>query len=96
MNKIYLVIMVVGEYEDKNEYILRAFTDINRANDFMARHEATEQKMQNWAKDCLECAGSNKTCPFYAEPTHLDDGCENYSPYHTDATFKIVETELEE
>lgn len=96
VKKIYVIIGTTGEYEDKYERIIKAFTDITKAEKHLEELEDQERGYRDAAMRCRECAGLDKTCPFYVEPAYQDDECGAYEPYHDDEHFRIEEIILED
>lgn len=95
MNRIYLVISMVGENEDFIESVEKAFGSIDKASKYKMELEDEEQFFRDRARMCRECGGLNKECPFYTLPTYAMDDCEAYDPYHDEVTYRIEEIEFE-
>ena len=94
MNKIYLVYSAHGEYDDYKETIEMAFTDINKAQDYIKELEDRENGYKCMADKCSKCSGHDNNCPFYVEPTYYDDRCENYNPHYDKVYYGLKEVEL--
>lgn len=95
MKKIFLVTEAVGSYEDRYENVVKAFTDIKKAELYVAELTDKEDDKRRIAERCKDCAG-DKTCPFYVEPTYKDDMCESWDAFREDKSYYITEAELEE
>lgn len=96
MSKIYVVISYCGEYEDYTETIEKAFSNFDKALNFMEELEAEEQNQRDLTNKCMNCNGEDRDCPMYAEPFYTDDLCESYNPWHDEVYYKITEVEYVE
>lgn len=96
VKKIYLIIETSGAYGDRLEKVVKAFTDPKKAEACVTELEDQERGYRDAATKCRECAGLDKTCPFYMPPTFDGDECEAYEPYHDEVYFRIEEVNLEE
>lgn len=96
MSKIYLVVSCVGEYEDYEESIEKAFKDFNKAVNYKAELESEEEYQRECSEKCRDCGGYDKTCPLYEEPDFKEDACLAWNPWHDNVEYRIDEVELVE
>lgn len=97
VKKIYLIIEISGAYGDRLEKVVKAFTDPKKAEACVTELEDQERGYRDAATKCRECAGLDKTCPFYTKPAFDDEElCGSYEPWHDNEYFRIDEVDLEE
>ena len=100
MAKIYGVFM--SNYDDDCgctiNTVIKTFKDIKKAENYRDELVAEEQEMRHVRDRCLECNGTNYTCPYFLEDKYCEGECENmeYYTFHDDTYYSIVDMELEE
>lgn len=94
MGAIYAV---VGFWtNDPEEYIEKAFGDLESAIWYKAELEADEEVLRSQAKKCRECKSKNESCPLYTMPMYDEDECESELGLRSDKYYRIETIEYEE
>lgn len=97
--KIYLIYKISGEYEDYDEYLLKAFFDKNKAEEFRNKKESKIEKLkERYKTKCCNCAYGDKYCELYEEPNEqFNYDCINRIEYYDvyDIQYKLEEIEVE-
>lgn len=97
--RVYGVYKYGGEYEDYYIKLVRCFTEIKKAEEFMAQLVEEENRLRSYRDRCLNCSGSDRSCPRWLEAYDEAGYCQNWwdEVYcHEDEYYKIEDVELEE
>lgn len=92
---IYGVYESSGEYEDYEKKLLKCFTTLEKAEEYVDFLEAEEQRNRANSNICKNCSGSNRTCPRWLESYDDIDTCYNwFDCWHDNRYYKIEDVEL--
>lgn len=92
---IYAVFKSGGEYEDHYEEIVKCFTDLKKAEEFVDWLTSEEENARTVASKCMNCSGDDRTCPMWQESYDDSVGCNNwYDAYHMNEYYEIKDVEL--
>ena len=93
----FVVVEECGQYEDRYIEVLKGFTSIYRAQQYM--QELRDEDAENvYMRDlCVNCRGENKNCPYRNEPAYESDICDCYEDYagYEQKTYSIKEVEVD-
>ena len=92
---IYGVYRHGGEYEDSYHEIVKCFTSIDKAEEYVKVLEVTQEHNLACAERCKYCSGADRTCPRYLESYDSED-CQWWDWYYYDnkETFSVEDIEL--
>lgn len=101
--KVYLIYCCYGEFEDYNEYLMKAFFDKDKAEKFRNKKESKIEKLkERYKTKCCNCTYGDKYCELYKEPNEqekydYDCDCINRVEYYDiyDIQYKLEEIEVE-
>ena len=98
VSTIYGVYEYGGSNEDRWEILMKTFKDFNKARLYRDDRELEELTNRQIAEKCQKCCEANTSCPFYKEPTYMDQFCGTYEEYawRVDAFYKIEEIDYED
>lgn len=98
MSKIYVVVCKGGEYPNEWTYPCRGFTNLKKAERYMAEMEANEEVERAITNTCIKCTKPSANCPFFIKGDYFDSDCDNRDNYlyRDEEVFYIEEVEYEE
>jgi hypothetical protein len=92
---IYGVSRNGGEWEDRYKILDKCFTKLKKAEEYVEFLESEEERKRTQSERCMNCSGSDRSCPLWQETFEDTDECGAwFDSYHEREWFEIEDVEL--